>query len=67
MNALGIALIFLFVVLAAVGAVWMYLSLLHKKRNELREKHLKSYILEDPRMRDLYLATTKQNPKESGK
>jgi len=49
------------------GAGWMFTALSRKKRNALREEHLKSYILEDPQMRDLYLAANKQNPKESEK
>jgi len=65
--AIGISLYLLFAGLMVFGAGWMYTVLTRKKRNVLREEHLKSYILEDPKMRDLYLATKKQNPKESGK
>jgi len=65
--AVGITLYLLFAGLLVFGAGWMFTVLNRKKRNALREDHLKSFILEDPQMRDLYLATKKQNPKESGK
>jgi hypothetical protein len=67
MKTLGPFLMVVIVSMLVFSIVWMYSVLTRKKRNAMREKHLKSFILDDPRMRDLYLEARKQNPKESEK
>jgi hypothetical protein len=66
-KSLGIALCLLFGGLFAFGVGWMLKALARKDEAAEREKQLKNIILQDPKMRELYQKSGKQNPKEREK
>jgi len=55
------AVLVIVLVLAAAGVVWFLRRYSRKKDQDRKEQHLRSYILEDPKMRELYLESRKQD------
>jgi len=54
-------------ILLIIASGWLWVSFQRRKRNQTREQRLKSYILQDPEMRSLYLESRKQGREEKDK
>jgi len=60
-------LVVIILLLVMAGIIWFAAAYSRKKQMARREQHLKSYILEDPRWRDIYFRARKENNQGSEK
>lgn len=49
------------ILLAIVGMVWFWAAYTRRKQTAEHEKHLQSYILQDPKWREIYFRSRKEN------
>ena len=67
MNTQGDLVVTVVTALLIAGIVWFVYLYARKQKLQRRDQNLKTYILKDPKMRDLYLQSRKESSKGSEK